>query len=106
MQGDLAQEPTDTAPLEGTTLACLHRAIRHQHSGFAPPAYERPLPGLPNPQLHEPYRPRMVQTAKEVTKVSLQHKTDLLSSNDFVQRGKGVVSTSSGAATKRAVEEV
>jgi hypothetical protein len=48
----------------------------------------------------------MVQTAKEVAKVGLQNETDLLSCNDFVQRGQGVVSTPSGSAPKRAVEEI
>ena len=106
MQVYIAQEHTDTAPLEGTTLNCLHCAIRPQDSGFELPAHARQHPGIPNSQLHEPHGLRMVQTAKEVAKVGLQNKTDLLSCNDFVQRGQGVVSTPSGSALKRAVEEI
>ncbi len=106
MQVDIAEEHTDTAPLGRTTLYGLHRAIRHHDSGFEPPANERQNTGIPNPQLHEPHRPRMVQTSKEVAQVGLQNITDLLPGNDFVQRGQGVVRAPSGSATKRAVEKV
>jgi hypothetical protein len=69
MQVDIAEEHTDTPPLGRTTLYCLNRALRHHHAGFEPPAKERQNTGIPNPQLHEPHRPRMVQTSKEVAQV-------------------------------------
>jgi len=71
MQVDIAEEPTETPPLGRTTLCCLNRAIRHHHSGFEPPANERQHTGIPNPPLHEPQRPRMVQTSNEVAQVGL-----------------------------------
>jgi len=102
----MAQEPTDTPPLGGTILSWLPSAIRHHTSGCEPPAHARQHPGIPNSQLHEPHCPRLVQTAEEVAKVGLQHTTDLLSSDDFVQRGQGVMRTPSGPTTTRAVEAI
>ena len=48
----------------------------------------------------------MVQTSKEVATISLQNTTDLLAGHDVVERGQGVVRPASGAATKRAREQV
>src|SRR5712691_2886963 len=102
----MAEKHTDTAPLGCTTLDVLHSAIWHHNSGCEPPAHERQYARIPNPQLYEPHRPRMVQTSEAVAKVGRQNNTDLLSGKAFMQRGQGVVRTPSGPATTRAVEEV
>ena len=97
---------TDTAPLGGTRLHGLPRAIRPQDSGFAPPAHARQPPGIPHSPLPAPQGPRLVQTAKAVAQGRLSNTTDLLAGHDCVARGQGVGRTPSGAATQRAVEHV
>ena len=70
MPGDMAEEPTDTAPLGGTRRDRLHTAIRHHDAGVEPPAHARQHAGIPHPQWYEPHRPRLVQTAEDVPEVS------------------------------------
>ncbi|MDA3920854.1 MAG: hypothetical protein PF501_09285 [Salinisphaera sp.] len=105
VQIQVAQQNADRTALRCTRFVGMHFTF-FQYAGFQPSSYQADDARITDPVFNKAQQPFMIQAAKEVLHIGLQHPAHPLAGNRLIEGCQCMMRAATGSTAKRTGQEV